>query len=114
MLKYLEDWKCHRPVSQYAAWQYLEGQYADKVYTAHQRSYYFQQFLSFANDGFFTVIRDPSELIEMQIEVTLIEATLILMVPEILISTDAEDSDHDVEFALADVNVHDSSDSDGG
>ena len=50
----------------------------------------------------------------MQIEVTLIEATLILMVPEILISTDAEDSDHDVEFALADVNVHDSSDSDGG
>ena len=60
------------------------------------------------------MIRDPSELIEMQIEVTLIEATLILMVPEIQIPTDAGDSDHDAEFALADVNVHNSSDSDGG
>ena len=26
--------------------------------------------LSFANDGLFTVIRDPSELLEMQIEAT--------------------------------------------
>ena len=66
--------------------------------------------LSFASDGLFTVIGNPRELLEMQIE-----ATLKLMVLEILISTEAEDSDHDEEFALANGSVRDGgSDSDGG
>ena len=63
---------------------------------------------AFANDGLFSVIRDPVELLEMQIT-----ATLKLMVPEIVIPTEAEDSDHDEELTFADLTAGDSgSDSD--
>ena len=58
---------------------------------------------AFANDGLFSVIRDPVELLEMQIT-----ATLKLMVPEIVIPTEAEDSDHDEELTFADLTAGDS------
>ena len=53
---------------------------------------------AFANDGLFEVIRDPVELLEMQIT-----ATLKLMVTEILIPTNQEDPDHDEELTLSDI-----------
>ena len=63
---------------------------------------------AFANDGLFSVIRDPFELLEIHIT-----ATLKFTVPEIVIPTEAEDSDHDEELTFADLTAGDSgSDSD--
>ena len=45
---------------------------------------------AFANDGFFTAIRDPIKLLEVQVE-----STLCMGEEEIFIPAEAEKSDHD-------------------
>ena len=61
-----------------------------------------------ANDGLFTAIRDPTQLLEMQVE-----SALNMGEDEIFIPAEAEKSDHDEELVLADLSASDScSDSD--
>lgn len=59
--------------------------------------------LSFANEVFIAVMRDPIELLEMHIQ-----DKLRLMVPEIIIPKEKENSDHDEELPLADISFSDS------
>ena len=77
--------QCHRKnhVWQYAERQYLEDLYADNI---------------FANEGLLAVTRDPTEVLEMEME-----AALKQILPEILTPKETEDADHNHELFLNDV-----------